>query len=52
MAAGGTGNIQFGVSNSATELSYSALMAEFKKVLNVHLILMDLQNLPRIQVLL
>ena len=31
MAAGGTGNIQFGVSNSATELSYSALMAEFKK---------------------
>ena len=29
--AGGTGNIQFGVSNSATELSYSALMAEFKK---------------------
>ena len=30
MAAGGTGNIQFGVSNSATELSYSALMAEFK----------------------
>jgi hypothetical protein len=26
-----TGNIQFGVSNSATELSYSALMAEFKK---------------------
>ena len=31
MAAGGTGNIQFGVSNSATELSYSTLMAEFKK---------------------
>ena len=30
-AGGGTGNIQFGVSNSATELSYSALMAEFKK---------------------
>jgi len=32
MAAGGsTGNIQFGVSNSATELSYQTLMAEFKK---------------------
>ena len=30
-AGGGAGNIQFGVSNSATELSYSALMAEFKK---------------------
>ena len=30
-AGGGTGNIHFGVSNSATELSYSALMAEFKK---------------------
>ena len=26
-----TGNIQFGVSNSSTELSYSSLMAEFKK---------------------
>ena len=31
MAAGGTGNIKFGVSNSATELSYSTLMAEFIK---------------------
>jgi len=31
MAAGNTGNIQFGVSNSATELSYQTLMAEFKK---------------------
>ena len=31
MAAGSTGNIQFGVSNSATELSYLTLMAEFKK---------------------
>tara|TARA_Y100001972_G_scaffold11314_1_gene12267 strand:+ start:1062 stop:3593 length:2532 start_codon:yes stop_codon:yes gene_type:complete len=30
-AGGGTGNIQFGVSNSATELSYQTLMAEFKK---------------------
>ena len=39
-----TGNIQFGVSNSSTELSYSSLIAEFKRGAECYLTYNSQQN--------